>query len=64
VALTSLTGLASTMLLEITSAQNAMVGGGAYEDRRVTIDFTYGAGGSRRCPDEYLYRVKNLGGVS
>lgn len=59
---TSLTGLASSMELEITSAMNAAIGEQTLQERVVTIEFDYGT--ARHGSDEYRYYVKNLGGVT
>jgi len=59
---TSLTGLASSMELEITSAQNAAIGEATLQERVVTVEFDYGA--SRHGSDEYRYYVRNLLGVT
>lgn len=58
---TEITGLAATKEVEITSAQNSILSDVAYEERIVTVEFTYGA--SRRGTEEYRFRVKNLYGV-
>lgn len=61
-AATPLTGLASSIEVEITSAQNALISGVALEERIVTVEFTYGAG--RRGTSEYRYNVRGLYGVT
>jgi hypothetical protein len=55
--------MASSMDVAITTDQNNMVAENhTYETRRVTVEFTYGSG--KRGTDEYLYKVRNLPGVS
>jgi hypothetical protein len=56
-----ITGLAVTVDIEITPAQNAILLGKAIETRYVTVVWTYGAA-RQRC-DVYEYQVLNLRGV-
>jgi hypothetical protein len=55
--------LAASVDVEITKGQNSMIAENhAFETRRVTVVFSYGA--ARQGTDEYLYKVRNLPGVS
>lgn len=52
---------AAAVDIHITGAQNAIITtGNAYETKRVTVEWTAGAYSGT---DEYIYAVKNLGGV-
>ena len=55
--------LATSVDIEVTSAQNAIVTAGtALEEHVLTVEFDYGA--SRHGTDEYRWLVKNLQGVT
>lgn len=59
---TAITGLASVVDLEVTSAQNAALSSAPFSERVVTIEFVYT--GTKRGTTEYRYLLKNLYGVS
>lgn len=60
---TAFPSLASSVDLTITAAQNACQSSAPYEERVVTVAWTY-ASGTKASNDEYRYRLKNLGGVA
>ena len=65
VASTVIAALAVTVPVTITEEQNRIITEAhLYETRRVTVDFRYGAGGAKRGTNEYIYRVKNLPGIT
>lgn len=56
--------MASSMDVTISKDENSMVAENhTYETRRVTVVFTYGSP-VKQGTDEYLYKVRNLPGVS
>ena len=56
--------MATSMDVLITHDENSMVAENhTYETRRVTVEFTYGSP-TKHGTDEYLYKVRNLPGVS
>ncbi len=60
---TALTGLGVTKVIEITSAQNALVSAASTSEERIlTVEWDYGSG--RHATDEYRYLVRNLRGVA
>lgn len=60
---TALTGLSTTKVIEITSAQNALVNAAASTEEHVlTLEWDYGSG--RHGTDEYAWLVRGLVGVS
>lgn len=60
---TALTGLGTTKVIEITSAQNALVAAAAASEEHVlTLEWDYGSG--RHGTDEYAWVVRGLVGVS
>ena len=58
---TAISGLSTTNDIAITKDQNSIIGTGPYEMRRLTVEFTYAT--TKHGTEQYLYRVKNLGGV-
>ena len=57
--------LAVSVNLHITEEQNRILTEShPYESRRVTVSFRYGAGSAKRGTDEYIYRIKNLYGIT
>ena len=59
---TAISSLAASVDLIITSAQNASVSSAPYQERVVTVSWTYA--GTKVGTDEYRYRVKALGGIT
>lgn len=60
---TAFPSLASQVDLEITDAQNALLDETKpYESRKITVKFDYGSG--KKGTAQYIYRIKNLSGVT
>ena len=60
---TAIGALDTTVDLTITAAQNAILSEtNLYESRKVTVTWTYGGG--KQGTNEYIYRIKNLSGVT